>query len=548
MGRRILCAAILCCGVLVATPLFAQTRDDFDYWDANGNGDLTCSEAAGRDEGLKLPAYRDNRDGTGIIYNWLQRSRSSDTDGDGVACESSPNSSGYIPNAQPPPPPPPPPGDACPANAETWSGLKVCPEQPRAGYDRDAFGTGYSSLEDDIIAALPPTMKANGQVYTPYSCIAFEITASGTSATDIDHIVALAEAHDSGIADDRRRAFGGDIDNLTIADPTVNRSQKSDRDAAEWQPARHGAWFANRVIQVKREYGLSVDLAERAALEVLLTGGGAQLSCTSAPPPPPPPPLPPPPPPPNWTHVRTVSGRLEAFEREDVAVRLSISRHRERVFQYRFRVEHAPASPFLKTIVRNSDGDVATSEGRDGWVETSIGVPTRRRTNYQFVLTRVASRNRKAVDYDITIERREVEKPGASSPPPPPPNWTHVRTVSGRLEAFEREDVAVRLSISRHRERVFQYRFRVEHAPASPFLKTIVRNSDGDVATSEGRDGWVETSIGVPTRRRTNYQLVLTRVASRNRKAVDYDITIERREFEKPGASSPQRASHRPRQ
>ena len=41
MGRRILCAAILCCGVLVATPLFAQTRDDFDYWDANGNGDLT---------------------------------------------------------------------------------------------------------------------------------------------------------------------------------------------------------------------------------------------------------------------------------------------------------------------------------------------------------------------------------------------------------------------------------------------------------------------------------------------------------------------------
>ena len=220
-------------------------------------------------------------------------------------------------------------------------------------------------------------------------------------------------------------------------------------------------------------------------------------------------------------------------------MRLSISRHRERVFQYRIRVEHAPASPFLKTIVRNSDGDVATSEGRDGWVETSIGVPTRRRTNYQFVVTRVASRNRKAVDYDITIERREVEKPGASSPPTPSPNWTHVRTASGRLEAFEREDVAVQLSISRHRERVFQYRIRVEHAPASTFLKSIVRNPDGDVATSEGRDGWVETSIGVPTRRRTKYQFVVTRVASRNRKAVDYDITIERREVENPGASSP---------
>ena len=67
----------------------------------------------------------------------------------------------------------------CPADAETWRGLKVCDERPRDGYARDAFGTGYSSLEDEIIAALPPTMKANGQVYTPYSCLAFDITANG---------------------------------------------------------------------------------------------------------------------------------------------------------------------------------------------------------------------------------------------------------------------------------------------------------------------------------------------------------------------------------
>ena len=94
----------------------------------------------------------------------------------------------------------------CSADAETWRGLKVCAERPRDGYDRDDYGTGYSSLEDDIIAALPPTMKQAGQVYTPYSCIAFDITPSGTAKTDIEHIVALAEAHDGGIADDRRRA------------------------------------------------------------------------------------------------------------------------------------------------------------------------------------------------------------------------------------------------------------------------------------------------------------------------------------------------------
>ena len=167
----------------------------------------------------------------------------------------------------------------CSANAETWRGLRVCSERPRDGYDRDAFGTGYRSLEDDIIAALPATMKADGQVYTPYSCIVFDITPSGTAATDIEHIVALAEAHDSGIADDQRRNIASDLDNLTIADPTVNRSQKGAKDAAEWMPARHGAWFAERVIEVKLEYGLTVDPDERDALEELLAGGGDQLNC-----------------------------------------------------------------------------------------------------------------------------------------------------------------------------------------------------------------------------------------------------------------------------
>ena len=214
----------------------------------------------------------------------LERSRSSDTDSDGIACDSASNPNGYIPSRREPSRSRTRPAvqveTSCSADAETWRGLKVCDEQPRDGYDRDAFGTGYSSLEDDIIAALPSTMKANGQVYTPYSCLAFGITATGTAATDIEHIVALGETHDSGIADNRRRDIASDPDNLTIADPTVNRSEKSDRDAAEWVPARHGAWFAERVIQVKLKYGLSIDPAERAALEALLAGGGAQLNCT----------------------------------------------------------------------------------------------------------------------------------------------------------------------------------------------------------------------------------------------------------------------------
>lgn len=264
--------------LLAVSPATAQSRDEFSYWDLNSNGDLTCSEAAGRDEGLRLPAYQDNRDGTGIIYEWLQRSRSSDTDNDGIGCDSASNAGGYIPTPVEDPVDPP----ECPATAETWRGLRVCEERARTGYDRDEFGSGYSSLEDEIISALPDTMKAGGQVYTPYSCLPFDITQAGTAATDIEHIVALAEAHDSGIADDRRRDIASDLDNLTIADPTVNRTSKGDRDAADWVPNRHGAWFAQQVIAVKVEYALSVDPDERDALEMLLAGGGAQLNCLAA--------------------------------------------------------------------------------------------------------------------------------------------------------------------------------------------------------------------------------------------------------------------------
>ena len=275
--KRIVAVAFAILIAIAAGSVRAQTQDDFAYWDQNGNGDLTCSEADNGPNGdeLRLPAYRDDRDGTGVIYEWLQRSRSSDTDNDGISCESTSNPNGYIPTVQPVEP------QGCPADAEVWRGLQVCPEQDRTGYDRADFGSAYSSLEDEIIAGLPATMKAAGQVYTPYSCIAYDITANGTAATDIEHIVALAEAHDSGIADGARRTFASDLDNLTIADPAVN-SRKSDRDAGGWTPDRHGAWFAARVVAVKREYGLSVDPAERDALEALFGGGGAALSCVDA--------------------------------------------------------------------------------------------------------------------------------------------------------------------------------------------------------------------------------------------------------------------------
>ena len=52
----------------------------------------------------------------------------------------------------------------------------------------------------------------------------------------------------------------------------MNRRQKSGNDAGEWVPGRNRCWFAGRVLQVKRAYGLTVDRREAAALERILQG------------------------------------------------------------------------------------------------------------------------------------------------------------------------------------------------------------------------------------------------------------------------------------
>ena len=88
-------------------------------------------------------------------------------------------------------------------------------------------------------------------------------------------MVATSEAHDSGlcVADAAtKRRFAGDLLNLTLAVPAVNRHQKSGKDAGEWMPRMNCCWFAGRVVAVKRKYGLSVDVREARVLEGVLSG------------------------------------------------------------------------------------------------------------------------------------------------------------------------------------------------------------------------------------------------------------------------------------
>ena len=148
------------------------------------------------------------------------------------------------------------------AQVSSWNGLVVAPEVRCSPYDSDDYGYAQS-VEDRIIRSL-------GGIYGPYSGRWFR----SKRETDIEHIVARSEAHDSGLchADARtRRRFSQDLRNLTLAAPAMNRNQKRDHDAADWLPPLNQCWFAGRVIDVKRAYELTIDTRERDALAQTLT-------------------------------------------------------------------------------------------------------------------------------------------------------------------------------------------------------------------------------------------------------------------------------------
>ena len=125
-----------------------------------------------------------------------------------------------------------------------------------------------------------------GAIYGPYTGTCFV----SASETDIEHMVATSEAHDSGLcARDRatRAKFASDLRNLTLASPQVNRHQKSGKDAAEWMPSRNQCWFAFRNLEIRLAYGLTIDRREAAALESVLArcpnGEMEPLTCTNTP-------------------------------------------------------------------------------------------------------------------------------------------------------------------------------------------------------------------------------------------------------------------------
>lgn len=181
------------------------------------------------------------------------------------------------------------------------AGLRVAPEGPRAGYSRDLFphwvdadGDRCDTREEVLIAESTSPAQVD-----PYGCkvVAGDwvslydgLTTGDPAELDVDHVVALAEAWDSGASswdEARRRDFANDLDHpqaLRAVSASSNRS-KSDSDPAQWRPPRPEAWceFARDWVAVKFAWDLAADEAEVAVLRQLLgTCGGGTAPPTTA--------------------------------------------------------------------------------------------------------------------------------------------------------------------------------------------------------------------------------------------------------------------------
>lgn len=142
-------------------------------------------------------------------------------------------------------------------------GLVVAPEADASDYDRDLFGA-Y-----DRQAALDASLARRGCYYSQ----ADDVCYTDPGEVDVDHIVPLREAWQSGITstDSYLEPFGGDPANLWLMTDNLNQS-KSDQDIAEWVPPSPAALcvYVDRWVTVKSAYQLTADPAEQAVLERLV--------------------------------------------------------------------------------------------------------------------------------------------------------------------------------------------------------------------------------------------------------------------------------------
>ena len=166
------------------------------------------------------------------------------------------------------------------ATARSYLAQLTVATEDRTGYDRDLFPhwitqSGTCNSRETVLKRDGSGVVTNsscaatsGSWYSPYD----GATWTAASDVDIDHLVPLAEAWDSGAdswTTSRRQSFANDLTRPQLIAVTDNVNQaKGDQDPATWMPARtaYRCTYVRAWVQVKYYYDLSVDSAEKSAL------------------------------------------------------------------------------------------------------------------------------------------------------------------------------------------------------------------------------------------------------------------------------------------
>ncbi len=162
------------------------------------------------------------------------------------------------------------------------------------GYSRTDFPTwidadhdGCNTRHEVLIAESRTTVHVGAGCYLTggswRSVYDGKVTSNPTTF-DIDHVVALKEAWDSGAwawTAARRRAYANDLgDGRTLrAVSSSSNLSKSDRDPAQWLPplASFRCAYATWWVDIKVRWRLAVDAAERSALHRILAACPAPI-------------------------------------------------------------------------------------------------------------------------------------------------------------------------------------------------------------------------------------------------------------------------------
>jgi hypothetical protein len=155
----------------------------------------------------------------------------------------------------------------------------------RTGYDRDKFHL-WIDADGDCLDTRAEVLTQESLARVTGGCTIDTgrwrsyydaVTWTQASDVDIDHVVPLAEAWDSGArrwtAKTRERYANDLADRRTLVAVTDNVNQsKGDQDIAEWVPAHGLCRYLRQWTVVKTRWSLHVDRAEKRALKRLAAG------------------------------------------------------------------------------------------------------------------------------------------------------------------------------------------------------------------------------------------------------------------------------------